>query len=331
MKHISIFITGVGLAVLMLFSSLARGGEEPGRGKIEGQQLTLPLATEQEQMVQSPEFTALQQLIDEGKARSDIPLKLKVNYFYTRNNFTYAPLIFEVEGADISFGMENGGNRALLKAFGTVLAPSGEVVVPYFHLPMQISLTDPELERFQQGAWLWSVSIFIPPGEYHFYFGLRNEVDGRVTTLMKPLVVPDFSQDKLSVSDIILAKQLVRKPDAMLEANAIYDGISFGTISYQINFDNHFQAQDQIEFVFMVFGAGVDPQTQKPSLQVDYIIKKEGTSIGQFPLQYQMTTVSQPLPLKLFKLSPGSYTFEIVITDLITQANTTKSVSFIII
>jgi len=31
-----------------------------------------------------------------------------------------------------------------------------------------------------------------------------------------------------------------------------------------------------------------------------------------------MTMVSQPLLLKLFNLKPGSYTFEIVITDLIT-------------
>ena len=331
MKRILIFITGVGLAVLMLFSPLLRGGEKPDRGKMECQQLTPPQATEQEQMVQSPEFEALQQLIDEGKARSDIPLKFKVNYFYTRNSFTYAPLIFEVKGADISFGKENGGNTALLKAFWTVRSLQGEVVVPYFHMPMQISLTNPELQKFQQEAWLWSVSLFVPPGEYHLYFGLRNEVDGKVTTMMEPLVVTDFSQDKLSVSDIILAEQLVRKPDATLEANAIYDGVSFGTVAYQINFDNQFKAEDQIEFVFLVFGAGVDPQTQRPSLKVDYIIKKEGTSIGQFPLQYQMTTVSQPLPLKLFKFSPGSYTFEIVITDLITQATTTKSVSFIII
>lgn len=325
MKRILIFITGVGLAVIMLFSPLVRGVE------MECQQLTTPLATEQEQEIQSPEFSALQQLIDEGKARSEIPLNFKVNYFYTKDDLTYAPLIFEAKGVDISFGRENGGNKALLKVFGTVHSPQGDVVIPYFNLPMQLSLTNAERERFQLGAWVWSVSLFIPPGRYNLYFGFRNEVDGKVTTVMKPIVVPDFSQDELFVSDIILAKQLVRKPDALLEANAVYDGLSFGTIAYQINFDNQFQAEDQIEFVFMVFGAGIDPQTQKPSLKVDYTIKKDDTSIGQFPLQYQMTTVSQPLPLKLFKLTPGSYTFEILITDLITQAITTKSVSFVII
>ena len=325
MKRILIFIPGVGLAILMLFTPLQNGGG------VACQQLTPSLAAAQEQTVPSLEFEAIQQLIEEGKTRSEIPLKHRVNYFYTKDDLTYAPLIFEAKGADISFGKENGGNKALLKAFGTVRSPEGEIVVPYFYLPMQLSLTNPELERFQQGSWTWSVSLFIPPGKYNLYFGLRNEVDNKVTTVMKPIEVPDFSQDKLLVSDIILAKQLVRKTDAMLEANTIYDGISFGSTAYQINFDNQFKAEDQIEFVFLVFGAGTDSQTQKPSLKVDYTIKKEGASIGQFPLQYQMTTVSQPLPLKLFTLTPGSYIFEILITDLITQATTTKSVSFVII
>ena len=331
MKHVLIFITGVSFAVLMLFSFVAIEGKESGEGTKDCLQLSPPSAAQQEEQVQSPEFEALQQLIDEGAARSEIPLKFKVNYFYTKENLTYCPLIFEVLGADISFGKETGGNEALLKAFGTVRSPEGEVVAPYFYLPMQLYLTDPQLESFQQEDYLWSVSLFIPPGEYYLYFGLRNEVDGKMTTLMKPLVVPNFSPDKLSVSDIILAKELLRKPGSLLEAVTVYDGLSFGNVAYQINFDNKFQAEDQIEFVFLVSGAGLDPQTQSPSLKADYIIKKDDTNIGQFPLQYQVTTVSQPLPLKLFKLSPGSYTFEIVITDLTTQATTTKSVSFIII
>ena len=331
MKRSLMFITGVGLAVLMLFSPEVIEGKEYGEGAKDCQQLSPPPAAQQEEQVQSPEFEALQQLIDEGAARSEIPLKFKVNYFYTKENLTYGPLIFEVQGSDISFGKETGGNEAQLKAFGTVRSPEGEVVAPYFYLPMQLYLTDPQLESFQQGDYLWSVSLFIPPGEYYLYFGLRNEVDGKMTTIMKPLMVPNFSPDKLSVSDIVLAKELRRKPDSVLEAITVYDGLSFGSIAYQINFDNKFQAEDQIEFVFMVFGAGVDPQTQKPSLKVDYIIKKDGTNIGQFLLQYQITTVSQPLPLKLFKLSPGSYTFEITIADLTTQATITKSVSFVII
>ncbi len=88
-------------------------------------------------------------------------------------------------------------------------------------------------------------------------------------------------------SPIVRGKEeLVHKPGSVLEVTAIYDCLRFGNMAYQINFDNRFQAEDQIEFVFLVFGTGVDTQTQKPSLKVNYIIKQEGTPISQFPLQY---------------------------------------------
>lgn len=221
-----------------------------------------------------------------------------------------------------------------MRVFGSIVQGEAEEMKPFsdFSLPFEMSLTPEEYAAFKQAPpttyWL---RFFLPPGDYYLYLGVININNKKAGTIKEELRVPDFKEEGLQISSILMAKEFMSQKESPPQRDALQAILPLGPIAFKADLENTFSLEEQIELFYLVSGYGVDPATNRPSFTIRYIIKQDNQVILQLPDRASNSpSISQPLPLKLLQLTPGEYALEIKLTDNLTHQEATRSQRFAI-
>ena len=277
---------------------------------------------------------ALQELITTGTAKSEIGLELSVNYFPAQPPSCYLPLTLLIDNKDLSFTEVEEHHRAELSVFGKVLQKEeGQEPkeVQRFSLPWEIDYTDEEYTQLGDKPDMCSLGFPLLPGSYDLYLGVLDKGGSQLTTLARELEVPDFHRgDKLFISSVLFARNM-NSLDAVHPAlEKITRNIVMGMLEMELTPDNVFQLSDEPVLFFYIAGASLNPDTQKPDIQVEYGLTKGEEFIGKYPPQkYDVPAIAQPFPLS--KFPPDDYIMEITISDLVSGQEIVASVRFKVI
>ena len=216
------------------------------------------------------------------------------------------PICLQCDTTVLDFEPAGPNRRARLWLFGVVLQVFGAEarLVRSFSSPLEImESSSAELETL-------AFSLTLPPGDFRLYLGVLDAISTKVGKLSRPLTVPDFDTS-FRLSSILLARRYREKsPD---QPSSIESGeIDLGGFALEVDPRFHFDEDDTVEVFFQVAGA-------KGELSIDYRFFRDGRPVRP-PLtrRSHSANISQPLPLSVFALEPGTYRLVLRVEDLAT-------------
>jgi hypothetical protein len=181
----------------------------------------------------------------------------------------------------------------------------------------------------------YSFGMTLVPGSYRLAWGVIDDVSERLTTLSTPLEVPNFGTGELTLTSVLVAKPPLHQQAEPIDIDKVYEGVRIGNIQLDVDIDRRFERDDTIELLYFVMGAGIDPISQEPQLEVEHtLLRAEGDEvIARLPTQtLNYFAIGQQIPLgQVGQIEPGgSYRILISIKDIVSEAELAYEVPFTI-
>jgi hypothetical protein len=191
------------------------------------------------------------------------------------------------------------------------------------------------------GARIYERAMTLPPGEYDIFVGLLDRARAKSSSpaiLKRTLVVPDFWDDRLAVSSLILAKAVTPPKGPLSPAQQVEHPYTLGRTEVVPVASPSFTTDEALSVVFQVSNYGAPDA----DLTIDYaFFRTDGArrlfnrtdaqrlSDDDLPPPGVWDTQAfamQIVPLRSFP--PGRYELEVMVKDRVTRATATGTVAF---
>ena len=149
----------------------------------------------------------------------------------------------------------------------------------------------------------------------------KDVVAGNVAIQEMPITVPRIDPDKLSASSLILADLMQHVPDKSIGTGMFV----LGDTKVRPRLGNSFKQDETINVYFKLYNFGPDENSHKPNGMISYELAHTGSAekifditedLNQIPeANASQVTIEKLLHVKDLKLTPGSYTLRVKVTD----------------
>lgn len=248
--------------------------------------------------------------------RQDFPLAAENGLLLrTPDGATYVAGLARVDKAAVTVE----GASARVSAAAQAVGADGKVAAT--------SEKDMKADVGPDGGVLVSYGMALKPGDYTLKVAVFDGKTGKGSTLSQPLKVPDFNADELSISPLLVLRDVQEVPNDPTHGLAAYQ---LGTTRLVPHYGNVFSAADSITLLAFIYGGRKDETTGKPSLLATFTITKDGAPVARAPEQTFDTTPTGPSvgPVPLTNYKPGKYTVQVKVTDKVAKKDYTSDATF---
>jgi len=214
----------------------------------------------------------------------------------------------------------------------------------YIPLMLQADPSDYDPEKEQ----LYTTGYPLPAGRYLLSMAIASQNLQKIGTQYYEFTLPDPTgyTEELGVTPVFFVNKMDRMSAPETQSEIHQDFFTYSVLQVQINMDNEFAPEDNLDVFFFIFGAQANAEGRN-DIEVAYeVLQGEEAVIRYAQTKYDLALVSQPLPLKrtvLIKttkegktterqeqrnLDPGTYTLSIDIKDNLSGKNLKKMVEF---
>ena len=143
--------------------------------------------------------------------------------------------------------------------------------------------------------------------------------------------VPRYDAQKLSTSTLVLAAKM----ESLIDQPAVGQFV-IGQQKVIPNVSGVYQRGQPVGVYLQVYNAGIDQTTLRPSVDVDYVLLKDGKELGKMPEDWRgLSDAGQRLTLARMitsdKLTPGEYELMVRIKDRVSGQSLSPSEKFMIV
>jgi GWxTD domain-containing protein len=267
---------------------------------------------------------------DTGKVE-DNPLSfdMRVDFFRQSEERVLTAFTIQADNKDLVFQDVGGLQQARLNIFGRITAVSGRRA-GIFEDPVTTSATAEELTDMKDRKSAYQKAVPLAPGTYKVDVVVRDVVSGATGVRHMGFTVPKYTAEKLATSTLILAARLQglggQPPAGMF---------TIGEYKVIPNVSGNYRRGDPLGLYLQVYNAGVDQTTLRPSVDVEYVILKDGKEVGKQAEDWKgMSDSGQRLTLarllRTDQLAPGGYELAIRIRDRVSGQTLTQTAKFTI-
>jgi hypothetical protein len=233
----------------------------------------------------------------------------------------------------VTFQNKEGIERGTINIFGRVTTLTGRIAQT-FEDTVQIDVTTELLPRTAENSSVYWKALPLKPGRYRFDIVVKDVNGDRVGTWSQGVMVPDFSDDRLSNSSLIVADQM----EPVAAKNVGTGNFVIGTTKVRprvapsngkpVSFK-----RNQAEFRMQVYNLSVDEKTHKPSATIEYNVTDAANKAviirWNRPTRWAMWASRSPAKtLSAANLQPGLYKIEIKVNDNLSKQTVDPSATF---
>ncbi len=266
-----------------------------------------------------------------------LPFDVRADFIKVTSDTVLVPVTIQLKNKDITFTHKEGVARGVVNIFGRVTTLTGRISQTFEDT---VTVEQPEelLPKVLDSSAVYWKALPLRPGRYRVDI-VCNDVNGdRVGTWSKGLMVPQFDEDKLASSTLIVADLMEKVP----AKNVGSGNFVIGTTKVRPRVEPasgqpaSFRQNQKANFWMQVYNLGVDQQTHKSSALIEYEVTnmsdgnkpvvqvKESTAdLGNVGEQI---TLEKSLPLTGFK--PGVYQIAIKVKDNVSKQQIAQSAKF---
>ena len=261
-------------------------------------------------------FSDLQATLGESPVIDNNPLdfELRVDFFRQSDERVITAFTIQTENKELVFEQVGGLPTAKMNIFGRVMAVSGKRS-GIFEDSVTTSATTEELSEARDRRSVYQKAVALTPGTYKVDVVVRDVVSGNRGIRTIGFTVPKYEENKLDTSTLILASKLYSTTERDIGGMFIIGGSKVIP-----NLSGNYKRGQDVGVYMQIYNAGIDQTTLRPSVDVDYILTKDGKEILNQREDWQglsdsgqRLTIARLLPTAAMTL--GNYEIKIKIKD----------------
>jgi len=238
-------------------------------------------------------------------------------------------LTVQTDNQDLTFKDVGGVQTARLNIYGRVMSVSGRRVTT-FEDPVVTTATVDELTNAKDRKSAYQRVLPLPPGTYKVDMLVRDINSNTQQIKQIGFTVPKYDPAKLSASTLVLAVKLQSLGDQLPGMFTI------GPHKVIPNVSGTYKRGQDVGIYLQLYNAGIDQTTLRPSVDVEYVLTKDGKELLKQPEDWkglsdggQRLTLARLLPTD--KMTPGDYEILIRVRDRVSGQSLTPTGKFTII
>jgi GWxTD domain-containing protein len=283
-------------------------------------------------------FKDLEEYVNTKLITNLMPFDVRSDFVKVTGDTVLVPITIQMKYRDITFANKDGVQRGTVNIFGRVTTLTGRVVQT-FEDTAQVDVMPELLPRMAENSSVYWKALPLRPGRYKVEIAVKDVNGDRKGRWSRGIVVPEFSDDKLSNSTLIVADQMEAVPTKDVSTGNFVIGLT--KIRPRVAPADGKPAlfkrsRDQkVNFWMQVYNLGVDEKTHKASATFEFDIVNIATNkpvVQKTESTETMGNVGEQVTLQKSiasaNLQPGVYRIDIKVNDNISKQTIDPSATF---
>jgi GWxTD domain-containing protein len=281
-------------------------------------------------------FKDLEEVVSHRISVNLLPFDVRADFVKVTSETVLVPVTVQIANKDVTWNEKDGVQRMLVHIFGRVSTLSGRVAQTF-----EDTVTDTEpaelLPKVLDHSHVYWKALPLRPGRYRLDLVLKDVNGDRMGTWSRGIVVPEYGDDKLAASSLILADEMHKVATKQVGAGSFVIGDT--KVRPRVAPANGqpvvFKRDQKVNFWMQVYNLGIDQQTHKPSAEIKYEVVNMATSkplvemaesTAQIGHAGEQMTLEKSLPLN--NVPVGTYQITIKVNDKVSKQNLKSSARF---
>lgn len=267
--------------------------------------------------------------ITSGAIADENPLNfdVRVDFFRQSDERVITAITIQTDNKDLVFQDSGGLQRARLNIFGRVIAVSGRRI-GIFEDSVETTASPSELADAKERKSAYQKAMPLAPGTYKVEVVVRDIPSGATGVRKVGFTVPKYDAKQLNTSTLVLASKL-----ESINPSSEPTMFTIGQTKVVPNLSRNYRRGQPIGLYMQVYNVGTDQTTLRPSVDVQYILMKDGKEVGKTIEDWQgLADYGQRLTLARLidtrNLPMGEYTIEVRIRDRVSNQSLSKNDKF---
>ncbi len=265
-----------------------------------------------------------------------MPFDVRYDFVKVTGDTVLVPVTVQLQNRNVTFSNKDGVQRGTVNIFGRVTTLTGRVAQT-FEETVQVDVPAELLAKVTENASVYWKALPLRPGRYKLDVVVKDVNGDRVGTWSRGVVVPDFEDDRLSSSSLIVADLM----EPVAAKNVGTGSFVIGNTKVRPRVASadgkpvSFKRNQKMNFWMQVYNLGVDGKTHKPSATVEYDVVNMATNkpvIRSVENTDQMGNIGDQVTLQktlsAANLGPGIYRIQIKVNDNISKQTVDPSATF---
>jgi GWxTD domain-containing protein len=264
---------------------------------------------------------------------------VRTDYVKVTNDTILVPLTLQIKNGDITFTNKDGVAMGTVNILGRV-SNLNHKPIQTFEDTVSVQVPSELLARKQSDKSVYWKSLPLRPGLYKIDIVIKdvNNPD-HIGRWQRSINVPQYDDDRLASSSLILADQMERVPSRDIGAGnfIIGDTRIRPRVPAGVGVPVTFHRGQSLDFWMQVYNLGIDEKSKQNGATIEYQIMDLATNKAVLQTQEltsktnpnaDQVTIEKSLPLA--GLQPGKYQVNIKVNDGITKQQIAESAPFIV-
>lgn len=281
-------------------------------------------------------FKDLEEVVGHKITYNPMPFEVRTDFIRVTGDTVLVPVTIQIQNRDITFTNKDGVQHGVVNIFGRLTTVSGKVAQT-FEDPVVADVPAELLAREAANYKIYWRAVPLRPGRYKLDVVLKDVNGDRMGTYSRSIIVPEFSEEKLATSSLIVADVVEPVPTNSVGTGMFVIGKTkvrprVGTAEGK---PAVFKRGQKVNFWMQVYNLSVDEKTHKPSATFEYDIVNATTNkavVHAVDSSDKMGNIGDQVTLQKAvaaqNLDPGVYRIQIKVSDNISKQTIDPSATF---
>jgi GWxTD domain-containing protein len=283
-------------------------------------------------------FTDLTEEVNSKVILNPMPFDVRSDFVKVTSDTVLVPVTIQMRNRDITFVNKEGVQRGTVNIYGKLSTLTNKIVQT-FEDTVQVDVPAELLPRTAENASVYWKAMPLRPGHYKLYIAVKDVNGDRKGVYSRSVTVPEYSEDKLATSSLIVADQMEKVPTTQIGSGSFVIGTMkvrprVGTADGKPAVFKR-DRDPKLNFWMQVYNLTVDEKTHKPSATFEYQITNIATNksvVEKLESTDTMGNVGDQVTLQksiaAANLQPGIYRIQIKVNDNVSKQTIDPSAMF---
>ena len=282
-------------------------------------------------------FKDLEEVVSHHISVNLMPFDVRADFVKVTSDTVLVPVTIQIKNRDITFQNKDGVERGTVNIFGRVTTLTGKIVQT-FEDTVQVDVPVELLPKTAENSSVYwkALPLRISQNRYRLDVVVKDVNGDRTGSWSHAITIPDFSEDKLSSSTLIIADQM----EPVATKNVGTGDFVIGTTKVRPRVAPSdgkpisFKRNQKLNFWMQVYNLSVDEKTHKPSATIEYNVTDANHKAVIHTVESTETMgnvgdqVTLQKTLSAVNLQPGLYKIEIKVNDNLSKQMVDPTATF---
>jgi GWxTD domain-containing protein len=282
-------------------------------------------------------FKDLEEVVRHKITVNLMPFDVRADFVKVTSDTVLVPVTIQIKNRDVTFQNKDGVERGTVNIFGRVTTLTGKIVQT-FEDTVQVDVPVELLPKTAENSSVYwkALPLRISQNRYRLDIVVKDVNGDRTGSWSHAIQIPDFSEDKLSSSTLIIADQM----EPVATKNVGTGNFVIGTTKVRPRVAPSdgkpilFKRNQKLNFWMQVYNLSVDEKTHKSSATFEYNVTDANHKAVIHTVESTDTMgnvgdqVTLQKTLSAANLPPGLYKIEIKVNDNVSKQSVGPTATF---